>query len=195
MKKIKLLVFFLICFCFAKAQNPSGVPQLFGGKWYQFKQFVEVDSAIMVGSKDTSWNPIKPSIVFWQNSGIDTALWLYNGKKWAKVGTGGGGGIVIDTALLVSRSFRSTSQINDTTLSINRPDGTFDIIRISAQSIGNNYVQYLSRLTYALMIADGTPSVTTIYSVANDENKSYIRSTYIWKPDGNREWIASTPDN
>jgi hypothetical protein len=45
------------------------------------------------------------------------------------------------------------------------------------------------------MIADGTPAITTIYSITNDENKSYTRSTYIWKNDGNREWIASTPDN
>ena len=49
--------------------------------------------------------------------------------------------------------------------------------------------------SYALMIADGTPSVATLYEVITDENKSYSRSTYIWKPNGNREWIASTTDN
>jgi hypothetical protein len=55
--------------------------------------------------------------------------------------------------------------------------------------------KFLVRATYALMIADGTPTINTIYSITNDENKSYIRSTYLWKSDGNREWIASTPDN
>jgi hypothetical protein len=51
------------------------------------------------------------------------------------------------------------------------------------------------RDTYALMIADGTPVVDTIYTVLIDENKSYVRSTYFWKTNGQREWIASTPDN
>jgi hypothetical protein len=59
----------------------------------------------------------------------------------------------------------------------------------------SGYIKFLLRATYALMIADGTPSVTTIYTVTNDENKSYVRSTYLWKTDGNREWIASIPDN
>ena len=56
-------------------------------------------------------------------------------------------------------------------------------------------VNYVLRSTYAEMIADGTPTVNTIYTITNDENKSYVRSTYLWKADGNREWIASTPDN
>ena len=55
--------------------------------------------------------------------------------------------------------------------------------------------KFLVRATYALMIADGTPTINTIYTVTNDENKSYVRSTYLWKTDGNREWIASIPDN
>jgi len=58
-----------------------------------------------------------------------------------------------------------------------------------------NNTKYKIKTTYAEMIADGTPTVTTIYSITNDENKSYTRSTYLWKTDGNREWIASTPDN
>jgi len=74
-------------------------------------------------------------------------------------------------------------------------DNNFTFLSSSIAYQANNSIQYLSRSTYALMIADGIPQVTTIYSVANDENKSYSRSTYIWKPDGNREWIASTPDN
>ena len=56
-------------------------------------------------------------------------------------------------------------------------------------------VKFKSVATFALMIADGTPAVTTIYEVTNDENKSYTRSTYLWKPNGNREWVATTPDN
>lgn len=56
-------------------------------------------------------------------------------------------------------------------------------------------VNSVIRNTYALMIADGPPTVDTIYTVLNDENKSYVRATYFWKTNGQREWIASTPDN
>jgi hypothetical protein len=62
-------------------------------------------------------------------------------------------------------------------------------------ALGYTPIKYLLRSTYALMIADGTPTVNTIYTVTNDENKGYNRSTYLWKTDGNREWIASTTDN
>ena len=55
--------------------------------------------------------------------------------------------------------------------------------------------KYKTVATYALMVADGTPSITTIYEVVADENKGYSRSTYIWKPSGNREWVATTTDN
>ena len=55
--------------------------------------------------------------------------------------------------------------------------------------------KYKTVATYALMVADGTPSITTVYEVVADENKGYSRSTYIWKPSGNREWVATTTDN
>jgi hypothetical protein len=64
-----------------------------------------------------------------------------------------------------------------------------------ATVLGFTPIKYLLRSTYALMIADGTPTVNTIYTITNDENKLYIRSTYLWKSDGKREWIASTSDN
>lgn len=62
-------------------------------------------------------------------------------------------------------------------------------------ALGYTPLKFLLRATYALMIADGTPTVNTLYTVTTDENKGYIRSTYLWKTNGNREWIASTSDN
>jgi hypothetical protein len=66
---------------------------------------------------------------------------------------------------------------------------------IDSLLLAEGSVKYVLRPTYASMIADGVPSRPTLYTVTNDENKAYIRSTYLWKPDGKREWIASTPDN
>lgn len=77
------------------------------------------------------------------------------------------------------------------------PTGTSSQILLADGSTSslNDKIIYKLKSTYALMIADGTPTVATIYSITNDENKSYTRSTYLWKPNGKREWIASTPDN
>jgi trimeric autotransporter adhesin len=97
MKKIILFAIFLICACVVKAQNPTGVPQLFNGKWYKFNQFLGVDSALLVNNKDTNWLPRQPALVFWQNPASDTSFWVYNGKKWNKVG------VVLDTTSLSNR--------------------------------------------------------------------------------------------
>ncbi len=64
-----------------------------------------------------------------------------------------------------------------------------------ASSVSSQKPGFKSVATYAAMIADGTPTVATTYEVLADEDKSYTRSTYFWKPNGNREWLASTPDN
>jgi hypothetical protein len=68
------------------------------------------------------------------------------------------------------------------------------LVPIPLNVIGGGIV-YKLKSTYASMIADGTPSATTIYSVTTDENKTLTRSLYIWRTDGKREYIPSTPDN
>ena len=68
------------------------------------------------------------------------------------------------------------------------------LVPIPLTVIGGGIV-YKLKSTYASMIADGTPSATTIYSVTTDENKTLSRSLYILRTDGKREYIPSTPDN
>jgi len=76
--------------------------------------------------------------------------------------------------------------------------GEFDLTRYITDLISSSSTSLTKSViknTYASMIADGTPTVDTFYTVLNDENKSYVRSTYFWKTNGQREWIATTPDN
>jgi hypothetical protein len=85
----------------------------------------------------------------------------------------------------------------DNTSDVNKPisSATQTALNGKQNTLGYTPLKSVIKSTYALMIADGTPSVDTIYSITNDEDKSYVRSTYLWKSNGNREWIASTPDN
>ena len=98
--------------------------------------------------------------------------------------------------LMISGNIRITGAIKD---SSNSAGGSGDILSSTVTGTqwisGNNRVLFKTVASYALMIADGIPIITTIYNVTTDENKSYTRGTYLWKPDGNREWLASTPDN
>lgn len=57
-----------------------------------------------------------------------------------------------------------------------------------------NY-RYMTYNTYAEMIAGGMPITTQEIRVLNDENKGIENTTYIWYPDGERLWVASTSDN
>jgi hypothetical protein len=64
------------------------------------------------------------------------------------------------------------------------------------QSFGDsNEASVKSVATYSAMLAEGTPSKAIFYEVLNDEDKGLPRTTYLWKSNGNREWLASTPDN
>lgn len=74
------------------------------------------------------------------------------------------------------------------------PDG--DAVDLGRMFLTENLtLEFKTVATYALMIAEGTPTVATLYEVIADEDKSYTRTTYLWKPSGRREWLASTPDN
>lgn len=64
---------------------PTGVPQLFGGKYYQFSGYVRVDSALMLSARDTFVRPIRPSVIY---RSLDSTLYFWNMTKWAKIGAG-----------------------------------------------------------------------------------------------------------
>ncbi len=69
---------------------------------------------------------------------------------------------------------------------------TISYIALSSSATG---MRFKTVATYNDMTLDGTPTVATVYEVIDDENKPNTRSTYLWKPNGNREWLASYPDN
>jgi hypothetical protein len=141
---------------------------------------------------------LSPANVIWSTNTFDyagsitSATWNGNVIQHNRGGTGQS--TYTDGQLLIGNSTGNT--LSKATLSagtgigIVNGNGSISISTTITQGI-----VYLLRSTYALMIADGTPTKNTIYTVTTDENKGYIRSTYLWKADGNREWIASTPDN
>lgn len=140
-------------------------------------------NGLYIGTKlDSYFNIADSNAIYWRPDSSVMAKYKGTARKLA-----------FDSS--ANNRFATTTQLTDTSFRINRPNGTFDTVTISAEFAPNNSVRFLLRATYALMIADGTPAYATIYTVTNDENKSYTRSTYLWKPDGKREWIASTPDN
>lgn len=96
MKKI-LTILILLSFCFiAKSQYvvPRGYP-IKNMSYYNFAApggFVLIDSLIMTRSHDTTMKPLYPSLMYWQNTGVDSAWWQWDMVRWSKIGSGGGSG-------------------------------------------------------------------------------------------------------
>jgi hypothetical protein len=64
------------------AQVPAGVPQLFGGKYYQFKGYVLIDSLLLMPCADTNFIPIKPALVY---KCSDSTFYLWTLTRWRAV--------------------------------------------------------------------------------------------------------------
>lgn len=60
---------------------PSGVPQLFGGKYYKFNGYVLVDSFLMTAAGDTNAIPYFPSLEF---KSSDNRWYGYDRSRWQK---------------------------------------------------------------------------------------------------------------
>lgn len=60
---------------------PSGVPQLFGGKYYKFNGYVLVDSFIMTAAGDTNNIPYFPALEF---KSSDNRWYGYDRSRWQK---------------------------------------------------------------------------------------------------------------
>lgn len=61
---------------------PSGVPQLFGGKYYHFKGYVLADSFLMTAAGDTNAIPYFPSLEF---KSSDNRWYGYDRSRWQKL--------------------------------------------------------------------------------------------------------------
>lgn len=89
MKVLVLLFAVSLSLTSLKAQVPVGAPVVnsTGRAVYGYPQS---DSAFIAAKRDTLWFPrYKGSFVYWQNPGVDSCFWVYNGnvtgKKWDRV--------------------------------------------------------------------------------------------------------------
>ena len=81
---------------------------------------------------------------------------------------------ISDTTTMMSKSFRTTTQVNDTTFTINRPDGTKDTIALSVQVPSTSQLVYNTALTtdadyslglsdtYVQLVSTSTPRTLTL---------------------------------
>src|SRR6266568_7446704 len=83
----KLLIILLLFTCTVKANNlrdtvPTGVPQLFGSKFYEFRSYALIDSFIMNAAGDTNLIPYYPSIKF---KSSDNRWYFYDRTRWQRL--------------------------------------------------------------------------------------------------------------
>lgn len=89
MKSLFKIVFFLLCVHIANAQTPVGTPTINSPGWARYR-WVQADSGQILPVRDTNWLPRFPTAVLWQNAGVDTAIWVFNGiRPWKRLSSGG----------------------------------------------------------------------------------------------------------
>ncbi len=73
----------------ARGQEPgSGLPaSKFTGAWYDYTGYINV-KGMLYKLSDTSSKPVVPTMIYWQNTGVDSLFWYWNMVKWQKIGTG-----------------------------------------------------------------------------------------------------------
>ena len=83
-KRVLLIINLILAFSIADAQVPTGVPQLFGGRYYQFKGYVLNDSGLLFTPKDTASRLTRPGIVY---RSADSLFYYWNGRRYQKFST------------------------------------------------------------------------------------------------------------
>jgi len=78
---IPILLFPVLAQANLRDTVPSGVPQLFGGKYYKFNGYILADSFIMNAPGDTNNIPYYPSLKF---KSTDNTWYGYNRSRWLK---------------------------------------------------------------------------------------------------------------
>lgn len=107
---------------------------------------------------------------------------------------------ISDTAAMMSKSFRTTTQVNDTTFTINRPDGTKDTIALSVQVPSTSQLVYNTALTtdadyslglsdtYVQLVSTSTPRTLTLPAASTCQGRVVILNS---KVGGGSGWTST----
>lgn len=80
----RLIIFLLASLCFLQldAQLPTGISHDYGFKYYRYKNYLQVDSAILLPTRATNWTPKGPALIYSLRY-----LWYYDttGNTWHKM--------------------------------------------------------------------------------------------------------------
>lgn len=89
MKKLLKILFLLLAFNVAKAQQPSGFPfKISPPLWYQMP-WLKTDSGLIINPRDTNFIPRYAGTIIPRFNGGDTSLWMWSGFAWNKVASNG----------------------------------------------------------------------------------------------------------
>jgi len=87
MKSIFFAFLFLVAGFSLKAQSlPYGKPAPYSTSWYRVG-WLQSDSGFIYANRNPSFSASFPgTTVFYQNAGVDSVLWMYDGARWKRVG-------------------------------------------------------------------------------------------------------------
>lgn len=114
MQKFLLTLFTALCFTAgAQTVQPAGVPQLQSASWFGTKYLSTINGLGIVPRPVAAW-PLPASGYRWLTYDDDSASFVgWDGARWLKIGSGGGGGnIPFDGNRPITRNFSTVTGVN-----------------------------------------------------------------------------------
>ncbi len=159
-----IVIYLLVCSYFAQSQGqPTALPTVFGGKIYEYKNYLQVDTALLNGLADTNFVPKQAGMQLFRVA--DGILYIstgsFTGLKWKGVGSGGGTGVYnagngltlsggifkLDTSIGATKNYAlSLYDILNATKK-NKSDSALNSASYLSRGKGQNLIDSLAALT------------------------------------------------
>jgi hypothetical protein len=195
-------------FAFSQAQ-PAGLPITKSKGWIEYG-YLQNDSGRIDAKRDTGWTPrFAGTSVYWQNAGVDTFFWTFNGKtgandlKWDRQGALFMNGGTVGDSLLMNPEptvYLFKNLVNGTGVAFDLSDTT---ITISAASYTDGTVDFSVNTnpnTGGTTFNPNTPQLTTVIYVSTIDGSQWTwnGSVYVlyvapyWAKTGNAGTSVTT---
>lgn len=180
MKKLLVILFLVSSYVSFSQGQPTALPTLFNGKFYEYTQYLAVDSGLFSPRRDTTFKPKQMGCIVVRQA--DSIVYVYNGSRWLGIGIGGGAGVYnagyglllansnfkVDTLYITSKQ-RLMQVADSLSVVFNKKIAT---INYTSYFKNKNIYFYGNSITYGGIVSDIKYRWTTRFS-------SYVGATEI----------------
>lgn len=79
----RLLLLILVPVALHAQPQPAGPPNPSSSGYARYK-YIDAFGGYLYENRDTNWTPSTIAMVYWQNPGVDSSHWVFNGVRWSR---------------------------------------------------------------------------------------------------------------